>query len=612
MDREMRIIVRASLVAIPIIVLMSVACVFADGAGDSSSGTKLLNVTDQGSQGAGNNQQSASSSGPGGSSWPYPTFHPTMPQPASSLYVADLRPLGKDERVLLLSLQGIVNRTQPRIFVLQNDNDPFWLKQLQSQGYTKDPMVVSDPLSLVTTFRNSIKGAVVADPKVYVSPLIAVDVAAVSDVVVATPDLAKRLGLPIVEDLRGKFADNAAALRYARTELMPKMNPCMGVSLYPDILDSGTIDYAIAARGITFWVTGSDAQSLPGANLIAEQTEVELMLKKMPVNTPIFGYWWAAGNQGLGEENGVTVASEYGKVTCASDFTANFSVYSGYRIDSLKQKTKAPCPALDRSKVYVAFTMSDGDNLHAWRDSFYPSFEDPLHGQFPMGWGMAPSLIDCAPPIARWYYEHATSTDEFFCDVSGIGYIYPAHWAARLDDREGATKSFYGWTKKYMDRMDLHSIRQYELGGMHEEDIQRAVKELSIGFVLPDYKNSREAYEQLTYRTPSGQAVFRASTQGVGAGHPVVLRQGGDVEVCTMADQIKARVGDDWWNNGPLFRAIGMGPSRPRFLNAFLYNWETHLSDVKQTIDTLGTDYVIVTPSQLNELYNQAYPADKR
>ena len=147
---------------------------------------------------------------------PYPTLQPKRPPPAQHLYVADIRRLDKSQKLLLASLQGLVNRTQPRIFLVGNDNDAWVLDLMQQQRHTGKPIMVSDPFSLLATFRSAFRGAVIADPKVYVSPCIAVDLAGVDDLLIATPELAGRWQLPIKTDLRGRFKDNAAALRYVR------------------------------------------------------------------------------------------------------------------------------------------------------------------------------------------------------------------------------------------------------------------------------------------------------------------------------------------------------------------------------------------------------------
>ena len=506
---------------------------------------------------------------------PYLTFQPTMPAPARHLYVADVSSLTRDEKVLLISLQGIVNRAQPRIYLEFDADDRFWFEQMQKQGQTDDPIPVVDADSLLGTFRKDIKGAVVADPNIYLSPCVAVDLAGIDDLVISTPELAKKFNLPIRQDLRGRFTDDADALRYARTELWPRLNPYLSICLDPPLLDSGAIDQIIAARGSCFWVTGPKAQDKPGANTAAEKAELEATLAQMPLNAVVRGFWWHGDGQGLDEGPGVSLGSRFGKVTVVSDYVSNFSVLGGVQIPSLKQKLQPAAPKLDRSKVYVAITMSDGDNLCTWRGFFRQYFTDPDHGKFPVGWGMGPTLIDCAPTIAKWYYDHAAPTDEFLCDVSGIGYIYPPDWATALKDRDGAFKSFYDWTQQYMKRMDMHTLR---LMNVRTEDIPHVGSLLpAVQFLMPDYGFAGErTYSQFTYSLPTGQAVFRAMMSDRGPQR--------------LADQIRTRV----------------GATRPAFANAFVWNWGSKLSDLKKMLEILGPDYVAVTPSQLYALYQEA------
>ena len=133
-------------------------------------------------------------------------------------------------------------------------------------GITEAAIGVNGQSAKVTYFKLTdmteppLDGAVIPDPKVFDSPDIAVDVATVDNLVVATPQLAKRLHLPIKVDLRGKFKNDVSALRYLRTQLVPRMNPYLFLCLDPSILKNGAADQIIAARGMTFWVTGRLAQ----------------------------------------------------------------------------------------------------------------------------------------------------------------------------------------------------------------------------------------------------------------------------------------------------------------------------------------------------------------
>ena len=95
---------------------------------------------------------------------------------------------------------------------------------------------------------------------------------------------------------------------------------------------------------------------------------------------------------------------------------------------------------------------------------------------------------------------------------------------------------------------------------------------------MPDYGYSGEpSYDAMTYTLPTGQAVFRSVCTGQGAQN--------------LADQIRSRV----------------GATRPAFVNAFIWNWGSKMSDLKQMLDILGPEYVAVTPSQLDTLFKQAH-----
>ena len=507
---------------------------------------------------------------------PYPTFQPRMPPPARHLTVVDIRRCTRDERVLLISLQGLVNRVQPRLYLIQKEDDRFWLTEMQRQGHTDAPIFVSDALRVVDTFRSAVRGAVVSDPKIYLSPCVAACISGADGLVMATPELAARLHLPVKADLRGKFKSDADALRYVRLKLLPRLNPYLACCLDPILFDTGALDQVIAAKGLVFWITGTKAQDLPGANGPEELAEVKEMLAGLPLGGVVRGFWWHGEDMGINEGAGVSLASRFGKVTVVSDYVANFSVFSGVSQTALKQKPQAAPPVLDRDKVYFSFTMSDGDNLCTWRDYFRTYFTDPLHGTIPIGWGMGPTLLDNAPVWARWYYDHATPNDEFLCDVSGVGYIYGPDWATALKDRDEAFADFYRWTEQYMQRLDMHTIRLMNVGA---PDIARAARLMpNTRFLMPDYGNPGDkSYSEMTYDLPGDQTVFRAITGADGGAEKLVA-------------QIRQRVGS----------------MRPAFLNVFIWNWGSKLSDLKRIQELLGPEYVAVTPSQLHTLYKQA------
>ena len=503
-----------------------------------------------------------------------------MPPPARHLYVADARKLSSGEKLLLTSLQGLVNRKQPRIYFIFDDDDKLWLSEMQRQKETDETIPVADPWTLVDTFRSEFKGVVICDPKIYASPCVAVSLSGADDLLVArTPELAARVKAPVQVDLRGKFKSNVEAYRYLRTAVFPRLDPFLTISLDPVLYDRGSLDQIIAAKGSAFWITGPKSQGLPGADQMGEMEEIKKLFAQMPLGAVVRGFWWHGDGVGLQEDAGVALGGRFGKVTLVSDYITNLSVHSGVPATKLVQKPRPPAPAYDPKKVYLAFTMSDGDNLCTWRGYFRRYFDDPVRGTFPVGWGMSPALIDLAPAWARWYYENATPNDEFICDVSGVAYMYPSSWGTALRDREGAFKFFYGETENYMERMDMKTLRLMDVSA---KDIAHVGPLLPrVEFLLPDYgRQTGPAYANFTYTLPTGQPAFRAITNGQGPQN--------------LADQI---------------RNVTRG-TRPAFVNAFIWNWGSSLSDLKKVLELLGPGYVAVTASQLNELYRESKKRD--
>src|SRR6185312_11969423 len=96
--------------------------------------------------------------------------------------------------------------------------------------------------------------------------------------------------------------------------------------------------------------------------------------------------WWPE------EGSGVTRASQYGIATVASDYATNLTVHSGMP-RTVNIKPIPPKPAL-QNKMYVAFIMSDGDNLQYVEHLERKLWNDPGRGQVPMGWTMSPAMLD--------------------------------------------------------------------------------------------------------------------------------------------------------------------------------------------------------------------------
>lgn len=161
--------------------------------------------------------------------WPPDRALPVFPQ-ANCFDAADLTALSGDEQGLLVSLEGIVNRHQPRLYFYWG-SDPTnleWLKTIQVPY-----RISTTPWALFEKYRDEVKGAIVYDPNVPDTINLATTLAGLKDAVIATAALAAVHNLPILQDLRGQFTDKFAVYNYALTNVWPNTTKRIACAIGP-------------------------------------------------------------------------------------------------------------------------------------------------------------------------------------------------------------------------------------------------------------------------------------------------------------------------------------------------------------------------------------------
>ena len=401
--------------------------------------------------------------------------------------------------------------------------------------------------------------------------------AACEDLIVATPELAARLKLPVKIDLNGRFSTYAEGLRWLWSTYKDRLSRHLCNFKHPGLLRNCTFAYDYQWRGLLFWIAGTVDASEPGADPSAEQRVVAEILSEMAVNTPVLGFPFAGKGVGVGEPPGVALISRYGKGLVCTDHFANASVTSGMRIDRFEQPQQPSTPPLEKDKIYIALVLSDGDNQNCWTAFFRRYFEHPSFGTFPLAFGMGPPIQELMPGIAQWYFEHAKPTTEFIADVSGVAYIQPDRYAEAYADRERVYAGYVDWTAKLMRPLGMRSLRT--VGG-GDESITRFAHGLpwchSIFADMGRY-SGHEGIDNLTYALPDGMPVFRSVTS---------WRYGKEGFLKEIREQV--------------------GNKRPAFVNGFVHCWTFGPEDLARIYHQRDADMVFVTPSQLAALYRQA------
>ena len=101
-----------------------------------------------------------------------------------------------DQVHTLATLQGIVNRHEPRLYLFYIENkginiDRYWWDKYRQEGkwlYQADTVSFSNIVDLIGSFKNEIKGAVVYDPKVASTSNVASAVAGIEDLIAVRYD----------------------------------------------------------------------------------------------------------------------------------------------------------------------------------------------------------------------------------------------------------------------------------------------------------------------------------------------------------------------------------------------------------------------------------------
>jgi len=144
-----------------------------------------------------------------------PTF-----SPAKFLDAADLTALTGDEQCLLVSLEGQMNRKQPRLYFYwgTDSTNQRWLNTI-----TVPHQISTDPWEFLPKYRSEIRGAVVYDVNVPDTVNVATAIASMRGGVIATAALAKAHQLNVIQDLTGQFANGMAAYQWAFDNVWPHM-----------------------------------------------------------------------------------------------------------------------------------------------------------------------------------------------------------------------------------------------------------------------------------------------------------------------------------------------------------------------------------------------------
>ena len=519
-----------------------------------------------------------------------------------------------DLRLTLTCLQGIVNRSEPRLYLVQDRYDELWLDWLRERGDI-DRVEWLEVGQVFERFLSEVKQMFVTDPGVPATINVATMLAAVEGGLVATPQTAAQYDLPIGAlpdswntglDLRTmNWKKNIEAYRWAYQRFEDRLShQCVAIF---DPYAIGLRDYLIEFKIPILWISApQDAGQNAQASYHDEYAFAKEILMKLPPNIPCLG--WPGNGQGaehgIGEWYGVKLASECGKFEVCSAYdgysptVSNLSVHSG---TSARLRQSIPPLKLAHDKIYYCFTRSDGDGLNFLRHYYRKLFDDPKHGIVPIGWQVGPTAADVMPDILDYYYKRARPGDCFINALSGAGYIHEDIFADNYppEQREPILDEFVRLSGTYRDKLDATVLATF--AEMRPERLAKLASMDGVRGVVANYGRTHGTTAQNLVSEMAGHPVFRAINRqprplnpvgGANLNLPVGLTFtpfGKRNTVDFAIEEIKR-----WTPAG-----------RPAFIHVFLANWLTEMEMAADIAKGLGPDYVAVRPDQLIALYKQ-------
>lgn len=347
--------------------------------------------------------------------------------PAETIYVINAMTLSHEDLLTATTLQGLVNRTTPQIYLdyrAYNDDPRYsniddeqeYLELLEKKGRT---LVKSTLDELLVKFADHYKGVIVGNCfATNYNENVATSLAGVLDGVYLSTAHYDKMKDQIKKDvlfrLDNRFESSIDAYMWLWNTYGDQFSKTVLFHTSAAAESEGHTtracrDYAVMSRGFAFCTT--DVQTLEDYDFY-----MSVFASTAP-NTGIIG----RGGGCFPEFEMFQICGQFGKYFTYGFSTPNMSLFNSLEHGELKQKEPAEVTTLEKDTVYVTFDISEGDNLswdyHLWMHNFA---DEAARAKTAKGYSFCGALYYVAPAILENFYAKATPNDYFFMDGGGI------------------------------------------------------------------------------------------------------------------------------------------------------------------------------------------------
>jgi hypothetical protein len=507
-------------------------------------------------------------------------------QMVEHLDVYDLRGATRAVQLAATTCVGLLNRPQPRVYLIFSDDDEYWLKQLMpSPPQTLASQTGNAALNVfLDRYHSEIRGLIIYDPDLVDTINIATTLAGLRDGIVVSPELAQDLqglyALPLLVDLRTyHWHSPLQAYLWAQQNLLSDCSPRLIAGMRPEIAN-GLRSFLVATRTFVYWLDTRRCVPDFSAGLLSEKTLAGQIYHSFAPGAIHLGWF-------VDEPSGVAMTSRAAIAVLASDFFNNLEVWTAlqsFHSTETSQAFNETNVEVATDKVYVSFTMSDGDNLQYCQHRLLQLWRDSARGSVPLGWTISPVLLEAAPAMAQYYRDSATPNDELIAGPSGAAYIFPSHWPT------ASLSQFLQHTGKLMQSMGLTTLSALDTDFLYNTRFPLLSKISLTGM----------SFTHRTRQQDFVRALAPYGVRGILSGAGFLLKTTADWR---MLDGLPI-----YQNLGlvgsvdrtvKLIKAAAANAKRPLFLNIYCVAWSMSPSNLKQVKEQLDDSYEVVLPRTL-------------
>lgn len=382
--------------------------------------------------------------------WPEGQIFPTFTEPEGDLigFPSDILP--HKEMIALACLQGFVNAIDTRMVILDGDVT----KWLDDYGFSHKRVERDQVYSYIKDLCDgAVAGVVLYSDELHKEYMnMASSIGNTMNALPLTAEdyekwQSEGIDLPVLADIRGlQYTNPTEIYKYFFDNYWDDCNKRILVVQRTD-LSFQMRDLASAVAGAVVYLSCSGG---------TETWMFKKYLNTMVPGESILTGWYADQEREL-----MTTAANCGLSCVPSDFFNNPTVFA--QKQEIQVPTVPDMPDVE-NKIYIAYFLSDGDNIqydmHAMRDFWNENAH--AQGKVPVNWTISPALVDIAPGMMNYYYSRATDSECFVCGPSGMGYTMPKNTFGTNKGNQFLSskdfRAFVNMTNTYLQKSGLRAV----------------------------------------------------------------------------------------------------------------------------------------------------------